>query len=236
LGGTGPRSRALTGRRRSLGLYRLRRTRRPPAARSGLDGVGGGRGSPTISSPPCEPRTIPLCRGVQGHAEQVPSGGADDDGFAVEAHVGDPMEASREPSSLPPLSTSLRWNRSGSSLSRQGRGPSVAARVRRTARATAWTTSSRAKIPTSFRRGSTTGSRSTPRSPILRMASVRGSSTHATMGPALMTSRTHRSVRPRRGRRKTPVVCALGALARRSASVTMPINRPASRTGAPPTP
>ena len=123
------------------------------------------------------------------------------------------------------------------SASSTGGGPSAARHRRRTARARARTTSPRDKMPTVRKRGSTTGIRSTPLSSILTTASVRGSSTHATLGPrALMTSQTHQSWPPLPGRRKGALLWPLGVWAARSASVTTPISRPASRTGAPPTP
>jgi hypothetical protein len=134
LGGTGPVP-ALIGRRRSLGSTAYEGPD-GPAARSGLDGVGGGREAPR-SPHRIRTENDPLVPGRSRTCRTGPRSGAQDDGFAVEGHVEDPTEASREPSSLPPLSASLRWNRSGSSLSSQDRGPSVAARVRRTARATA---------------------------------------------------------------------------------------------------
>jgi hypothetical protein len=85
------------------------------------------------------------------------------------------------------------------SASSTGGGPSGARRRRRTTRARARTTSPCDRMPTVRKRGSTTGIRSTPLSSILTTASVRGSSTHATLGPrAFMTSRTHRSWPPLR--------------------------------------
>ena len=138
---------------------------------------------------------------------------------------------------LSPGSGGARAGPRRQSASSTGGGPSAARPRRRTARARARTTSPRDKMPTVRKRGSTTGIRSTPLSSILTTASVKGSSTHATLGPrALMTSRTHQSWPPLPGRRKEAPLWPLGMWANRSACVTTPINRPASRTGAPPTP